>query len=372
MPELPIRRREYPISTEEYDVNVYPGFRTAPAPYYPSPIPETLEEPLPTSRELPPINFTPGVSATPVRPSPSEEYTSSLGDMPRREDYSPSILRKILAIAGGASTGYLRSREDPSGGFQAASEATTNILEQPYRRALEKYGMDVGVAKERVEESRRQSKEGREQQSLGLEERKVGAGERRIGMEEEALPSEISLREAQAEKLRRPEVRQPTAFESQMAIFQELQKTPEGQALWDKFSRSGEESIEEWGRKQDRLQQDRIRLAREQSGLRRQEEALKPRKIEKPEKTEFEVLDAASDRVAKTAQFSRFFETVGKEGIPVLKDDETLIEENGWTTPQLEENMRRLDEAIQAEYNRITRIGGGGEQYEIEKVEEGK
>ena len=375
MPILPIRRRGYPISEEGYDVNVYPGFRTEPAPYDIAPIPQ-LEEPLPIHGERTPIRPVNRFGAEPsLRPesrpilSPSEEYTSVVGDVPQREDYSPSTLRKILAIASGVSTGYLRSREAPSEGGPAAYEATTNILEQPYRRALEKYSTGVGVSKAKLDEQMRQAEEERKQRGVGFEERKVGIGERGVGIEEEESPGIIDLRKAQAEKLRRPETRQPTAFESQMAIFQELQKTPEGRELWDKFQKSGEESIEEWGQKQDRLQQDRIKLAREQSGLRRQEAREKP--IKEGE-TDFDVLDEASDRVAGTIQFKKFFTTVktNQGNVPVLKDDEALMEENGWIPTQLEENKRRLDKAIQAEYNRVTRIGGGGRKYEGGKVGE--
>src|SRR3972149_10028808 len=124
-----------------------------------APIPETLEE-----RQLPELPI-----IRQYRPTASEDYRQLLSEVPERE--SPGLLRKILAGAAGASSGYFE-------GAAKGIETGTNIMEEPYRRKLQDYSTRVGIAQRAAQEEQRIAEEGRQQQELELRGRQVGAQEK--------------------------------------------------------------------------------------------------------------------------------------------------------------------------------------------------
>lgn len=64
-----------------------------------------------------------------------EEYAAHVTRMPREEDYNPSIARRIIASIGGASEGY-------RGGALRGIQTAETINRQPYRRAIENWGLE--------------------------------------------------------------------------------------------------------------------------------------------------------------------------------------------------------------------------------------
>lgn len=83
-----------------------------------------------------------------LTPSPSEDVINSLeADRPKREDYKPNTITKILA----ALTGFTTGMKDPSAGASAAEK----LLDQPYNKALDEYKQDNEgrLANAKVEDS---------------------------------------------------------------------------------------------------------------------------------------------------------------------------------------------------------------------------
>ena len=102
---------------------------------------------------------TPPIMETPPT-TPTDDYRSYLESAPRREDYSPGLLRKILGGVSGFSTGYFQG---PAAGIQAAQQITN----QPYNTAYGDWaarGQEVDKLRELYE-----AKEARGARDRGLD-----------------------------------------------------------------------------------------------------------------------------------------------------------------------------------------------------------
>jgi len=128
---------------------------------------------------------------------------------------------------------------------------------------------------------------------------------------------------------------QKTAMERNLRLYEELQQTPEGRELWENFQSSGEESFDEWSRKQDYQQQGRKDLAELTASLRPETEE-KSGTVSQTQLTEAEDVvfnDIVND---PSGEFASII-SEDEEGIG-LKTIEELMEE-GLTKGQAEANI---------------------------------
>ena len=133
---------------------------------------------------------TPPIMQNPAPPTPIDDYRSHMESAPRREDYDPGLLRKILGGVSGFSTGYFQG---PLAGMQAAQQITN----QPYNTAYGDWankGQEIEKLRELYEaqEARGDRDRGRKIQEGGL-----GVAQGRLGVAEKGATADAEWREKQ-------------------------------------------------------------------------------------------------------------------------------------------------------------------------------
>lgn len=124
--------------------------------------------------QVPEITIPTSPPETPKRTTPfMDQYRQSLLNAPRREDYQTGKIGKILALAAGTLGG---ATEGASRGIALGRD----ILDRPYNRAVEDYGMKLGRFKELADLEHTSELEGRkfelDARKLTLDELKTFSG----------------------------------------------------------------------------------------------------------------------------------------------------------------------------------------------------
>src|SRR5690349_131719 len=136
-----------------------------------------IDEDIPTKARVPAAPAALTTGNTIHVPSPLEKLQATIDSMPNREDYKPSTGRKILGIALGGLAG--------AGGH---TEVGREIVNAPYRRAMEDFGSKYGKAKTKydLEVNLNKSKSDAEQQQIENEQKnkELGIKERETGVKE--------------------------------------------------------------------------------------------------------------------------------------------------------------------------------------------
>ena len=287
-------------------------------------------------------------------PIPRQNITQMIpqeeSNLPTREDYRPSLLRKILAGAAGASAGYQSGAGE---GIRVGRE----IVDQPYNEALRDY--QVGSA----EDMARREQERREEET-GIK----GRIEDRAVRGEESVYAEREARTGAYGRSNQPRDPQKTAMEKNLRLYEELQQTPEGRELWDNFNASGEESFDEWARKQDYQQQGREDLAELTASLRPEKEENQPSTSD-VERVEDAIFDEMADDPNQEFAYMYAIEkdNRGQETIH-LRTEEELMEKFGWTRGQAKDEVEKYYDEFNNRKGR--KLGESGfNRYELEERE---
>jgi len=113
-----------------------------PAPIFNLPPPSPTADPNNLPEEHPQI-LSGGGSLNQVQPDPSRAAYQKLmdhyGSIPQSDDYKPSPLRRLGAIALGFAAGYRGNNSTPGGGPMEAYKAATDFNNAPYKKAMDKW-----------------------------------------------------------------------------------------------------------------------------------------------------------------------------------------------------------------------------------------
>jgi hypothetical protein len=139
-------------------------------------------EPLFETPEITPI--APMNAPEPRRTPFMDQYRDLLMKAPRREDYAPNNLSKILAVGAGGLTGATE-------GISRGIETGRGLLERPYKQAVEDYTVNVGRAGELADL----------EYKTGADERKYDLENRKLIIDDLKTRSGIKLDDARAQEL---------------------------------------------------------------------------------------------------------------------------------------------------------------------------
>lgn len=281
-------------------------------------------------------------------PIPRQNITQMIpqeeSGLPNREDYRPSLLRKILAGAAGASAGYQSGAGE---GIKVGRE----IVDQPYNEALRDY--QVGSA----EDMARREQERREEET-GIK----GRIEDRAVRGEESVYAEREARTGAYGRSNQPREPQRTTMERNLRLYEELQQTPEGRELWDNFNASGEESFDEWARKQDYQQQGREDLAELTASLRPEREERSPANISATQQSKTDEL--TMERMLADPDLKDYINEFNPDTGYTIKSVEEIMKLDGSTLEEAQETWDTLMEEKDIIFNEIMNIQGAADKYE--------
>jgi len=351
----------------KFDVNVYPGFRSEPAPYDIAPI-RRLQFPSPNIEELPlhgESQFQPEFqSESPIQLSLPERLKRAYSQVPTREENKPSLLRKVGAGITAGLTGFTE-------GASRGAEVGQQILDAPYQSAYQDYvreQLNPLQQEYALEEAGR--KTALEERKEKLEGRKVDLAERGVSLEEKAAPSGIAHTQAETDFISGWRDRIPQSdLESLLNLYKE---NPESAISFIKTRFPQQLSFEDRQQLQNDLIKSRERI------VERQQAGATGRAIISASTKGGGKVSATQQSAAENLTLTRM------SGDPEIKDFIIETDENGTLglmTPDeimdefniSEQEAQEIYEFLVSEkdktFNEIMKVQGMGEESEYEEIE---
>ena len=358
---MPYRKR----LEDEFDINVYPGFRTGPAPYIPAPIGSQLEpykSPIP-EEQLPILRGRqyqlepPEPLGTPEQLSLPERLRLAYSQMPTREEHKPSIARRVGAAIIGVGSGAGAAQSFNAAPYQGAYQDWARERVGPLQQ---EYAMEEASMKERLE--------GRK---VDIEGRKVDLAERGVVLAETAAPSVVAQTQAETKFINGWKDRIPQSdLESLLELYKE---DPESASNFIKTRFPQQLSFGERQQLQNDLINSRERIVRRQQAGAKERAVIAGAGRQETPAREFEYKDAKNrvfDRMVNDPEFSDyFFDDKDKDGeFTRLRTVEEIMEEFDITEEQAMEDLENINSKFDEEYSKelkkVQSITGG--RYKIE------